>query len=269
MSQSEYNSLLACRDNLAFMRGLPDASAHLVMTSPPYNVGKEYETRQPLWHYLQQQDRVISECVRLLKPEGSICWQVGNFVDRGAKYPLDLELYPIFRSYGLKLRNRIIWHYGHGTHATKRLSDRHEAILWFTRDGPYTFNLDAIRVPQKYPDKKHFKGPKIGQLSCNPLGKNPGDVWDIPNVKHNHVEKTEHPCQYPIELAERLVLMLTRPGDIVFDPYVGSGSTVIAALRHDRIGYGCDIEQRYITIASERVRQLETGTLRVRAAVMA
>jgi len=79
-------------------------------------------------------------------------------------------------------------------------------------------------VPQKYPGKKYFKGEKQGQYSCNPLGKNPGDIWTIPNVKHNHVEKTIHPCQFPIELVERLVLALTKPGDLVVDPYIGVGS---------------------------------------------
>jgi adenine-specific DNA-methyltransferase len=260
--------MIACRDNLSFMRDLPSESIQLIVTSPPYNMGKPYERkRQPLWYYLEQQSLVISECARLLRPQGSICWQVGNFVERGAKFPLDLELYPIFRKHGLRLRNRIIWHFGHGMHCNKRLSDRHETILWFTRDNTYTFHLDPIRVPQKYPGKKHFKGPKIGQLSCNPLGKNPGDVWDIPSIKHNHVEKTTHPCQYPIELAERLVLMLSDPGDIVLDPYLGSGTSLVAALRHGRIGYGCDTVPAYVEITRERIRQLRNGTLRVRKVV--
>ncbi len=137
-------------------------------------------------------------------------------------------------------------------------------MLWFTRSDDYVFNLDAIRVASKYPGKKYFKGPKAGQLSCNPLGKNPGDVWMIPNVKNNHVEKTEHPCQFPVELVERLVLALTERGDAVFDPFMGVGSTVVAALKHDRAGYGCDIIPKYVEVAWDRVNALREGTLRTR-----
>ena len=99
-------------------------------------------------------------------------------------------------------------------------------------------------VPAKYPGKKHFKGPNIGKLSGNPLGKNPSDVWVFPNVKNNHPEKTNHPCQFPVELAERLVLSMTAEGDAVFDPYMGVGSSLIAALMHDRAAYGCDTDAR-------------------------
>lgn len=251
-------------DNLEFLRGMEDESMQLIVTSPPYNIGKSYERRSPLDAYVEGQAEVIGECVRVLRPGGSICWQVGNHVSDGEIVPLDIALYPIFRQHGLKLRNRIVWHFEHGLHCSKRLSGRHETILWFTKGDNYAFNLDAIRVPSKYPGKKYFKGPKAGQLSCNPLGKNPGDVWVIPNVKNNHVEKTIHPCQFPVELVERLVLALTRPGDAVFDPYMGVGSSVVAAAKHGRIGYGCDTVQAYVDIAWQRVDALRKGTLRTR-----
>ncbi len=261
---SGHDAVLECADNLAFMRSLPDASMKLIVTSPPYNIGKAYERRSPLEHYLEQQSAVIAECVRLLEPDGSICWQVGNHVAAGEIVPLDIPLYPIFKSHGLRLRNRIVWHFEHGLHCSKRLSGRYETINWFTKSDDYSFNLDSIRVPSKYPAKKYFKGPKRGQLSCNPNGKNPGDVWIFPNVKNNHIEKTIHPCQFPVELVERLVLALTEPGDKVLDPYVGVGATVIAAVKHNRTGYGCDIVQEYIDIAWERLRQLRAGILRTR-----
>ena len=126
------------------------------------------------------------------------------------------------------------------------------------------FNLDPIRVPSKYPNKKHFKGPKKGQLSSNPLGKNPSDIWEIPNVKNNHVEKVDHPCQFPVGLVERLVLGLTNEGDNVLDPYIGVGSSAIAALKHNRSAYGCDLEKKYIETAWERIHELRAGTLRTR-----
>ena len=256
--------LLACEDNRSFMGKLPDASIKLVVTSPPYNVGKSYERRTPLERYLRGQRAVIRECVRLLHPAGSLCWQVGNYVDRGEIVPLDAVLYPIFKEHGLKLRNRIVWHFGHGLHCKKRLSGRYETINWFTKGDDYTFNLDTVRVPSKYPGKRHFKGPNAGKLSGNPKGKNPGDVWMFPNVKSNHVEKTIHPCQFPVELVERLVLSMTNPGDSVLDPYVGVGSTVIAALLHGRKGYGCDIERSYVEIARDRVAGLRNGTTKTR-----
>jgi len=236
----------------------------LIVTSPPYNIGKSYESRSTLDTYIQAQAQVISECVRLLNPRGSLCWQIGNHVANGEIVPLDLVLYPIFREHGLKLRNRIVWHFEHGLHCTKRLSGRYETILWFTKSDDYVFNLDPIRVPSKYPGKKHFKGPKTGQLSGNPLGKNPSDVWVIPNVKNNHVEKTIHPCQFPVELVERLVLGLTNAKDTVLDPYMGVGSSVVAAAKHGRAGYGCDTDRKYVDIAWERIHALREGTLRTR-----
>lgn len=258
------NVKMECQDNLAFMRPLPDGMMKLIVTSPPYNIGKRYERRSPLDAYIKDQAQVISECVRLLSDQGSLCWQVGNHVDNGEIFPLDIWLYPIFREHGLKLRNRIIWHFEHGLHCSKRFSGRYETILWFTKSDDYTFNLDPVRVPSKYPGKKYFKGPKMGQLSGNPLGKNPGDIWLIPNVKHNHVEKTEHPCQFPVELVERLVLSMTDDGDNVFDPYMGVGSSIVAAVKNGRSGYGCDTENAYVDAAWERVHLQRAGLLQTR-----
>jgi len=251
-------------DCLELLKTIPDESLQLIVTSPPYNIGKEYEKRLHLDLYLQQQAQVITECVRVLSQRGSICWQVGNYVNCGAIIPLDTVLYTIFSGLGLRMRNRIIWHFEHGLHCSRRFSGRYETIIWFTKSDDYVFNLDAVRIPQKYPGKKHFKGPKAGQYSCNPLGKNPGDVWVIPNVKSNHVEKTEHPCQFPVELIERLVLSLTNEGDWVFDPFLGTGTTVIAAIRHSRRGAGAEIIPKYVKLARERIRQEFEGTLRTR-----
>lgn len=252
-------------DCLDLLRCVPDESLQLVVTSPPYNIGKEYEKKLHLDLYLQQQAQVIKECVRTLSPQGSICWQVGNYVDRGAIIPLDTALYPIFSSLGLRMRNRIIWHFEHGLHCSRRFSGRYETIIWFTKSDDYVFNLDPVRIPQKYPGKKYFKGPKAGQYSCNPLGKNPGDLWVIPNVKSNHVEKTEHPCQFPVELIERLVLSFTNVGDWVLDPFLGTGTTVIASIRHGRRGVGAETVPKYIELARERISQEIDGELRTRS----
>jgi len=201
---------------------------------------------------------------------------VGNFIDDGEIIPLDTLFYPIFKAEGLTLRNRIIWHYGHGSHCTKRLSPRYETILWFTKGDNYVFNLDNIRIPSKYPNKKHYKGPKKGEISSNPMGKNPSDVWEvlnhdfesciweIPNVKSSHCEKTTHPCQFPIELAERCILAFTNQGDLVLDPFCGSGSTILAAEKNQRLSIGMDIMSTYCELAINRLTQLRQGTLKTR-----
>ena len=253
-------------DCLDLMKKLPEKSVKLVVTSPPYNIGKEYEKRKDLDIYLAEQETTIREASRILTDDGSICWQVGNHIGTdGEVYPLDALIYAIGKRNGFKLRNRIIWHFGHGLHCSKRFSGRHETIVWFTKNDNYTFNLDPVRVPQKYPGKKNFKkNEKYGMLSCNPLGKNPSDVWEIPNVKNNHPEKTSHPCQFPIELIERLVLSMTNPGDVVFDPYLGVGSALCAAVLHNRKGYGSDIMKEYLDIAEVRINAAVNGTLKHR-----
>ncbi|SIR10696.1 adenine-specific DNA-methyltransferase [Alkalispirochaeta americana] len=247
-----------------FVKKIPSESVKLVVTSPPYNIGKEYEKRTDLDQYYKDQEKIIDECVRILSEDGSICWQVGNYVTNGEIVPLDVLLFPIFTKHNLKLRNRIVWHFGHGLHASKRFSGRYETILWFTKGDNYTFNLDAVRIPQKYPNKKYFKGNKRGELSCNPLGKNPSDIWEIPNVKSNHVEKTIHPCQFPIELIERLVLSMTNENDYVFDPFLGVGSTTAAAVKNKRKGIGSEIMKEYWEIAVERTEAAYNGTLKTR-----
>ncbi|WP_297561671.1 site-specific DNA-methyltransferase [Meiothermus sp.] len=251
-------------DCAELLKQIPDASISLVITSPPYNIGKPYESRKALDAYLAWQESIVKESVRVLKPTGSLVWQVGNYVDNGEILPLDILLFPIFTNLGLKLRNRIVWAFEHGLHAKRRFSGRYEVALWFTKTDDYTFNLDSVRVPQKYPNKKHFKGPKKGELSGNPLGKNPGDVWVFPNVKANHVEKTDHPAQYPVELVERFVLALTEEDDWVLDPFGGSGTTLIAALMHRRRGAMAEIIPDYVEIAQQRLREAWEGRLRVR-----
>lgn len=263
-------------DALDVLQSFNRESVNLVVTSPPYNVGKEYEVKESIETYLANQEKILTALVQVVSGSGSICWQVGNYVDKGEVFPLDIFYYQIFKKLGMKLRNRIVWHFGHGLHASKRFSGRYETILWFTKSDEYKFNLDPVRVPAKYPGKRHFKGPNKGKPSGNPKGKNPSDVWevlindwdslvwDIPNVKANHPEKTIHPCQFPVELVERCVLAMTEPDDVVLDPFAGVGSTLIAALKHGRRAVGIDKEQEYIDEAKERIVRFEEGLLKTR-----
>ena len=263
-------------DCLTVLQKIDDKKFDLIITSPPYNVGKSYEIKTSIEKYLETQEAIIGELVRTLSDKGNLCWQVGNYVDKGEVYPLDVFYYHIFKKYGLRLRNRIIWHFGHGLHASNRFSGRYETILWFSKTNDYIFNLDNVRVPSKYPGKRHFKGPKKGLPSGNPLGKNPSDIWeiirqdwenemwDIPNVKSNHPEKTEHPCQFPIELVERCVLALTNKNSWVLDPFAGVGSTVIAAIKNNRNAVGIEREEQYCKIANQRIRDFKEGKLKMR-----
>jgi adenine-specific DNA-methyltransferase len=252
-------------DRLRLLRQIPDGAAQLVVTSPPYNIGKQYEDRQTLEEYLAGQEETLTECARILDERGSLCWQVGNHIARdGEVVPLDMLIWPICRKLGLVLRNRIVWHFEHGLHCKRRFSGRYETILWLTRSRDHIFHLDPVRVPQKYPGKKHFKGEKRGEYSGNPKGKNPGDVWILPNVKHNHCEKSGHPCQFPVELIARLVLSMTDRGGLVVDPYMGVGSALCAAVMHGRRAAGADTVEEYVETARQRVRDAFRGTLRVR-----
>ena len=241
-----------------------------MITSPPYNLGKEYEHKLTMERYLAHQRAVIAECVRITCDGGSICWQVGNHTNgNGEVIPLDILVHPIFHQHaatnGVRLRNRLIWHFEHGLHCRKRFSGRYETVLWYTKGADYVFNLDPVRVPQKYPGKRAYQGPNKGQFSGNPLGKNPGDVWIFPNVKGNHIEKTNHPCQFPVELAARLILALTRPDELVVDPFMGVGSTAVAAVVAGRRTAGVDIVSAYTRLARQRVKQAALGRLPYRS----
>lgn len=261
---------------------IEDCSVQLVVSSPPYNIGKEYETdhRMSLDEYLSWLNPIVGKLCDKISESGSICWQVGSYISKGQLFPLDYYFLPMFEKHGFQLRNRIIWRYNFGLHASKRLSGRYETLLWLTKSSAYKFNLDPIRVPQLYPGKRHSarKGEKAGTPSGNPLGKNPTDywefsgddaflnepIWDIPNVKSNHPEKTPHPCQFPIELAERCVLAFSDDGDRVLDPFMGVGTTVIAALKHNRVGVGVEKDPKYMKLAKERVTAFRNGALPVR-----
>ncbi len=228
-------------------------------------MGKSYEKTKDITDFLEQHRRLFPELVRVLKKGGSLCWQVGNHVDGGEVAPLDYYVFRIAQEYQqLVLRNRIIWTFGHGLNCKQRFSGRHETILWFTKGDKYIFNLDAVRVKQKYPGKRGYKGKNRGKHTSNPLGKNPSDVWDIPNVKGKHMEKTVHPCQFPVALAQRLVLALTDKGGVVLHPFVGSGSSGVAAIMAGRRFVGAELKAKYCRIARRRLLEALDGTARFR-----
>lgn len=275
-SDSDDSHVVFTGDARGLLESLSDSSVQLIITSPPYNIGKSYEKTTNLSEYLANQLGIAEELVRVLADGGSLCWQVGNYVQEGEIVPLDIPFYSVFKNLGLKLRNRIVWTFGHGLHASKRFSGRYETILWFTKGDDYKFRLDNVRIPSKYPGKRHWKGANVGLPSGNPLGKNPSDIWrivaqdweseiwDVPNVKANHPEKTSHPCQYPVELVQRCILALTDPSDIVLDPFGGIGTTVLAADVTDRRGVMSELQSDYCNIAIQRIQRYRSGELKVR-----
>lgn len=268
-------------DCYKLLKRIPDNSIDLIVTSPPYCIGKAYEKPEDdINTFRTQHERIYPELHRILKTGGSICWQVGYHVINASVIPLDYVVYSTFIGKNddykkitdkLFLRNRIIWTFGHGLNSDCRFSGRHEVILWFTKGKDYTFNLDSVRVPQKYPGKKSYKGENKGKLSGNPLGKNPSDVWDIstdvwdiPNVKAQHIEKTDHPCQFPVAIPRRLIKALVPEDGIVLDPFAGSGTSGVAALLENRRFIGAELSMDYYEIATIRISEAIKGQAKIR-----
>jgi len=250
------------------LNGMPRNSVDLIVTSPPYCMGKEYEHKDhDLQTFIESHKKLLPLAINALKDGGSLCWQVGFHVQSGVCTPLDFLVFQAMQAFPqMKLRNRIVWTFGHGLHCANRFSGRHETILWFTKGDHYDFDLDAVRVAQKYPGKRYSVGPKKGLPSGNPAGKNPTDVWDIPNVKAKHVEKTDHPCQFPVGIVQRLVRALTKPGDLVFDPFSGVASAGVGAVVEGRRYLGAEIDESYVDIAERRLTMALQGKLDYRPA---
>jgi adenine-specific DNA-methyltransferase len=235
-------------DCLEKMKDIPDGSIDCIITSPPYAIGKKYDESVNLEDF-------IYVASTKLKINGVFVFQVGNRIKEEFVYPIDILTFPFFEKVGLKLVNRVIWHFGHGLHCSKRLSGRYETICIYAKNKQHVFNLDAVRVPQKYPNKKYYKGEKKGSLSCNPLGKNPSDVWEISNVKYNHPEKVEHPCQFPEDMITRIVACFTNKFDTVMDPFMGSGTTGVACKNLNRNFIGIELDPEYFKIAEKRINE--------------
>lgn len=248
-----------------FMSSLPDESVQLFVTSPPYNIGKKYNgaasadaMRHVYYHGWMMQ--VISEMARALRPGGTIVFQVGiTKDDLGATIPLDILFDNDFRRAGLTYQNRIVWPVHAGLTPVRRLAGRYETAMVFSKGESPHFNANAIRISQKNPAKRAFKGPNRGKLSGHPLGAHPIDVWgDVTHLGHNHPEKTDHPAQFPVAFAKRAILAYTMPDDVVADPFCGSGSSHVAAIELSRSFVGADLS--YGTIRDRRLGEAKADT---------
>lgn len=240
------------------MSEIPDESVDLVVTSPPYNIDIHYGnktkkgqvTASKAVKYLDKMEEsdyrallrsVFDECKRVLKKDGSIWINIKNRYNNGEiMTPFWIQEY--FSDCFLK--NLIIWNFDWGGSTNKRFAPRYEFVFWFTKDkNDYKFNLSDVSIPAVNYRPDRYKS----QL------KNPSDVWKIPMVSGNFLERTGHPAQYPEKLIERIVLAGTNKGDVVLDPFMGSGTTAVVAKKLGRKYIGYEIVPEYIEMSNTRL----------------
>jgi DNA modification methylase len=250
-------------DCLAWLQQLPDACVDLAFADPPFNVGYHYDVyqdRRPNGEYLAWAEQWLAAVARVLKPEGSVFVAIGDEFAAEHKVRLD--------ALGLTLRNWIVWHYTFGVNCTRKFNRSHAHILYYVKDAKrFTFNADAVRVPSarllKYADPR-----------ANPKGKVPNDAWILdPAASRNHFqedadtwhlpricgtfkERTTHPCQMPEAVLERIIRVASNPGDIVLDPFAGSGTTLAVAKRLGRRWIGYELSESYAESIQSRIRKV-------------
>jgi adenine-specific DNA-methyltransferase len=247
--------LLYQGDCIELMGRLSGSSIDLTVTSPPYNIGKEYERIQPLADYITWSSKWMGRVYELTAPRGSFWLNVGYVPvpDSGKAVPL---AYMLWNQSPFYLIQEVVWNYGAGVAARHSFSPRNEKLLWYVRNQEdYYFDLDSVRDPDvKYPNQK-----KNGKLKCNQIGKNPSDVWQIAKVTSGtnraSKERTPHPAQFPSALVERVIKACSPKGGLVLDPFIGSGTTATVAREHGRLSVGIDLRADYLDIAVSRLEQ--------------
>lgn len=245
--------LLYNMDCVEGMRRIEDALFDLTVTSPPYNIGKSYETPLLLPDYLDWCQTWIAQVYRLSRDNGAFWLNLGYLEIPGKARAIPIP-YLLWERSPFYMVQEVVWNYGAGVHTKLMFSPRNEKFLWYVKSpNNYTFNLDAVRDPEvKYPNQK-----KNGKLKCNPLGKNPSDVWEIAKVtsgeKRSSKERTPHPAQFPLAVVDRIIKACSNEGSLVLDPFIGSGTTAIAALEHGRQVVGFEISREYCQLASKRI----------------
>ncbi len=245
------------------MDKMQEKSINTIITSPPYNLNKKYgkyNDKRSFEEWEDLIDKVAKSAFRILTDNGSFLLNVSPVPDKLSKeiIPLDAIAYFVFKRNGFALRNSIVWHFNNMQNCVNRLSGRWEAILWFVKDiDNYQFNLDDIRIPYITKNDKRLVGG---------TGRNPTDVWnfDIPesdfwyfdrvnNMTKNKLGLTEHPCIFPTTMIERIIKMTSRKGDVILDPFLGSGTTLVAAQNLGRIGLGIELDAKFAPIIQKRV----------------
>lgn len=247
--------------NIDCLEGMSQISVpfiHLTITSPPYNIGKEYENPLPLEDYLNWCEKWIAEIYRLTCANGAFWLNLGylSIPEKAKAIPIP---YLLWNRVPFYLIQEIVWNYGAGVAGKLFYSPRNEKFLWYVKNQKeYTFNLDDVRDPNiKYPNQK-----KNGKIKVNLNGKNPTDVWQFPKVtsgtNRSSKERTPHPAQFPIAVVERIVKASSNQNEIIFDPFLGSGTTAVVALTHGRKALGFEINENYCQIAADRITKFMT-----------
>jgi adenine-specific DNA-methyltransferase len=241
-------------DCIKGMSMIPKELIDLTITSPPYNIGKEYEEISALDDYILWCENWIKEIHRITKENGAFWLNLGylSVPEKGHSVPIPYLLWDKTPFFFLQ---EIVWNYAAGVACRKTYSPRNEKLLWYVKNlKNYTFNLDDVRDPNvKYPNQK-----KNGKLRCNPLGKNPTDVWQIKKVtsgkNRSSAERTPHPAQFPLEMVERIIKSSSNEGELILDPFMGSGSTAECALRNNRFVIGFELNKEYVSYAQQRIK---------------
>lgn len=240
----KFNIDLRCGDALELFKTVEDNSIDLIVADPPYNLGKDYgnnHDRKDFDEYINFTRTWLSESKRVLKPTGSIYVFMGV---RLISYVYDV----MERDLGLNFNSWIVWHYTQGLGKTKGFSPRHDDILLFSKTKKYKFNLDDVRVPQKYYRERN-----------NMRGANPGDVWQFSHVHYSNPNRQDHPTQKPEGIIERMVLASSDVGDLVLDPFSGSGTTLRVCQQLGRNVLGFEMNPEYVKSTKKRLSEKFNG----------
>jgi site-specific DNA-methyltransferase (adenine-specific) len=206
----------------------------LVFADPPFNIGYDYDSITDLLsaaEFKKWCESWIAECIRLVSHDGAVVVCMGDSYVAQVKIILD--------GFGLTMRNWIVWHYTFGVHCEGKFGRDHTHILYYVRNPDnFYFNGDAVRIQSERL--------RIGDKRADPRGRVPGDVWSIPRLVGNAKERVGHPCQMPVDVLDRLIQSLTEEGDIILDPFAGSGTTLASALANGRRADGVELSQQYI-----------------------
>jgi len=258
-------------DCIETLNNMPKKSVNTIVTSPPYNLNKKYgkyDDNRTFEEWEHLIDSVAKSAFNVLTDNGSFLLNVSPIPDKKTKeiVPLDAIAYYVFKRNGYALRNSIVWHFNNMQNCVNRLSGRWESILWFVKDiNNYQFNLEDIRIPYITKNDKRLVGG---------IGRNPTDTWnfDIPesdfwyfdrvnNMTKNKLKIDEHPCIFPVPMIERIIKMTTQKGEIVLDPFLGSGTTLVAAQNLKRIGLGMELDEKFAPIIKQRVENESKNSL--------
>lgn len=243
----EFENRILHGDIFEWLEQIKSNSIDLAVTSPPYNIGKEYEKKTPIEDYIKWSEDYFKEVYRVLKSDRSFMLQVGQHVDKLTNnIPLTYLLFQSAINAGFKVRQEIIWYFKGGMQAKKKLTGQNEKIMWLYKGDklPY-FDVDSVRVKEwQAIDKRN-----------NPNEKNPTDVWEFNRVAGNSKEKLGHPCQFPVVMIERIVKGWSKEGETVLDCFMGSGTTAEACINTNRNFIGIERDWNYCDMANERVKQ--------------